>query len=134
VLGPIELDGPYIVYNDLNAKLPGHLRVLPLKQAEELVNHLAALPEAQEHVAWRDYLHEEMALIALCRDNHGVCRRHKERMTNPAAFIYDQPLNRYERKIQKTLLGNSRGSLNARLNFQRIRGAMRWMAERGKSF
>lgn len=123
MLSTVELDGPYITYGNLNAKLPGHLRVLSLTQGEELVNYLASLPEAT--VAWRDYLHEEMGLMALCRDNHAMCRRHKALLSDPSTFIYDQPLDAFERKLQRQLLGRSKGGLNARLNFQRMRAARR---------
>lgn len=130
MLGPVELDGPYLSYGNLNAKLPTHLRTLSLQEGEELVNYLASLPEAQESVAWRDYLHEEMALIALCRDDHVRCRRHKQRLSDPAGFIYDQPLDSFERRMQRDLFGSSprawaRTGLTARLNFQRMRAARR---------
>ena len=120
----VELDGPYITYNDLNAKLPGHLRILSLKEGEQLVNYLAAQPSATPE--WRDYLHSEMALIALCKNDMGMCRRHKARLSKPSSFFYDQPLDAFEKRMHRQLFGGSKpGSLNARINFQRLRDARR---------
>jgi len=93
-LGPVRLDCPYINYGNLTAKLPAQLRFLTLTQGEELVDFLAGLESCCPHegcgtLGSRDFLHEEMALAALCRDNPAMCERQKAKLSDPASFVYD---------------------------------------------